>query len=266
MLMTSPISLNPMNQEDFARLDYQVMRHAFEAQNELGRLCEEVIYANDLAARLQAEGLSALREVPVTVTHRDFIKIYSLDLVVGNAGIYELKTTTALVGAHEAQLLNYLFLCGARHGKLINFRPANVESRFLNATLNLTERRQFAVEADHWVERDQTDQAFREALLGMLHDWGCGLDLDLYTEALIHFAGGEGRVMQRLPLNRGDTCLGTQRFHLLNAETAFRVTALTDGTADYERHLRSLLRLCPLHTIQWVNLARQRVQLVSLTK
>jgi GxxExxY protein len=123
-----------------------------------------------LAARLEAAGLTARTEVPVTVTHRDFAKIYSLDLVVANAGIYELKTATTLVGAHEAQLLNYLFLCGSRHGKLIIFRPGNVETRFVNTTLSQTERLQFAVEADDWLERDQTDQAFRESILSLLQD------------------------------------------------------------------------------------------------
>ena len=266
MPITNSLSLSPISQEEFAQLDYRVMRHAFECQNQLGRLCEEVIYQNDMAARLQAAGLSALKEVSVTVTHRDFTKTYSLDLVVANAGIYELKTALALAGAHEAQLLNYLFLCGSHHGKLINFRPAHVESRFINTTLTQTERRQCTVEIDAWQERDQTDRVFRESLLGLLEDWGCWLDLTLYTEALIHFAGGEGRVVQPLPLTRGEVSLGKQCFHLLNPETAFRVTALTEGTSDYEHHLRSLLRLSPLRTLQWVNLARQRVQLVSLSR
>jgi len=266
MPITSPVSLNQINQDDFAKLDYQVMRHAFQSQNELGRLCDEVIYQNDLTNRLEAAGLPTLKEVPVTVTYRDFVKIYSLDLVVANAGIYELKTATALVAAHEAQLLNYLFLCGSRHGKLINFRPINVESRFFNTTLSQTDRGQFAVEADGWLERDQTDLVFREVLLGLLRDWGCWLGLDLYTEALIHFAGGEGAVAVLLPLTQGNCNLGMQRFLLLNPETAFRVTSLVEGTADYEQHLRLLLRLSPLRTIHWVNLARNRVQLTSLTK
>lgn len=131
MPITSPISLTQISQDEFAELDYCVMRYAFECQNRLGRLCDEVIYQNDLASRLRSGGLSALTEVAVRVTHRDFVKKYMLDLVIANAGIYELKTALALVGAHEAQLLNYLFLCGAHHGKLINFRPARVESRLL---------------------------------------------------------------------------------------------------------------------------------------
>jgi GxxExxY protein len=139
-----------MEQKDFARLDYEVMRHAFECQRELGRLCDEVIYQSDLALRLQTAGLLVRKEVPVTVSHRDFAKTYSLDLVVANAGIYELKTARALTGEHEAQLLNYLFLCGSQRGKLINFRPARVQSRFINTSLTQEERRQFELETNGW--------------------------------------------------------------------------------------------------------------------
>ena len=50
MPISSPISIRPINQEEFARIDYQVMRHAFDSQNELGRLCDEVIYQIRLTA------------------------------------------------------------------------------------------------------------------------------------------------------------------------------------------------------------------------
>jgi hypothetical protein len=35
---------------------------------------------------------------------------------------------------------------------------------------------------------------------------------------------------------------------------------------DYEQHLRALLCLTPLRTVQWVNLARHHVRLASLTR
>jgi len=202
----------------------------------------------------------------VRVSYRDFSKTYLLDLVVAHAGIYELKVTRGLVGAHEAQLLHYLFLCGAHHGKLINFRPVQVESRFVNAPSTQSERRQFAVEMGSWHERDLAERVFRECLFGLLNDWGGWLDVELYTEALVHFSGGEGRGVQRLPLTRDGTRLGTQSFHLLNPETAFRITALTEPTVHYQHQLYSLLHLSPLRTIQWVNLGRQKIQLVSLTR
>src|SRR5262245_47499638 len=121
MPIVSPFPLRPIEQGEFAKLDYQVMRHAFASQNELGRLCDEVIYQNDLAARLQAAGLGPVRkEVPITASHKDFSKTYSLDLLVGDVAIYELKTAASLVPEHDSQLLNYLFLKDSHHGKLIN--------------------------------------------------------------------------------------------------------------------------------------------------
>jgi hypothetical protein len=66
MPISSPASIRPISQEQFARIDYQVMRHAFDSQNELGRLCDEVIYQNDLAARLDLGGEeTVLRMIPL---------------------------------------------------------------------------------------------------------------------------------------------------------------------------------------------------------
>jgi GxxExxY protein len=165
MPITSPLPSSQTTQEEFAQLDYVVMRYAFECQNQLGRLCDEVIYQNDLAARLRGSGLQVQTEVPVTVTCRDFTKTYWLDLVVADAGIYELKTALSLIGEHEAQLLQYLFLREAHHGKLINFRPTKVESRCINTTLTHQERRQFEIQTHDWQEHDPVSQLFRENLI-----------------------------------------------------------------------------------------------------
>src|SRR5437867_3135054 len=133
MPVTCPFPVRPIGQEEFAKTDYHVMRLAFDSQNALGRLCDEIIYQNDLAARSEAAGLGQVRkEVPITVTHRDFVKVYRLDLVVDDASVYELKAEPTLIPEHESQLLNYLFLRGSEHAKLVNFRPAQVQSRFVN--------------------------------------------------------------------------------------------------------------------------------------
>ena len=63
MPITSPLPPRHTTQEEFAQLDYLVMRHAFESQNQLGRLCHELIYQNDLAARLRAARLPVQTEV-----------------------------------------------------------------------------------------------------------------------------------------------------------------------------------------------------------
>lgn len=266
MPISTPVILHPLGSKEFGQLDYGVMRHAFDCQNQLGRLCDEVIYQNDLVARLQAAGIPAQSELSVTVTHRGFIKSYWLDLVVANAAIYELKAHRMLVGEHDAQLLNYLFLCRANHGKLINFRPQQVESKFINSTLTPEQRRDFEVEMDRWHEQDPSDKMFRETMVGLLRDWGSWLDLALYTEAICHLLDGAERTLRPVVLAREGVILGNQPFHLLTSETAFRLTALTEGTEEYERNLVSLLRVTPLRGIQWINLARGRVEFISLVK
>src|SRR5207249_1193483 len=86
-----PIPLRRLSRPEFDELSRQIMAHAFASQNDLGRLCDETIYQNDLALRLEAGGLGpGAKEVPLTVSLRDFTKIYYLDLVVQKAFIAEL--------------------------------------------------------------------------------------------------------------------------------------------------------------------------------
>jgi GxxExxY protein len=267
MPITSSVCVRPINQEEFARIDYLVMRHAFATQNDLGRLCDEIIYHNDLAARLEAAGLGPVRkEVPITVTHLSFAKTYWLDLVVADAAIYELKTEARLANDHDAQLLNYLFHQGAHHGKLVNFRPPQVESKFLNTSLTTKARKDFEVDTRRWRETDQASRTLRTTLLDLLQDWGGFLELRLYLEALTHFLGGEEKVVGMVALAREGVVLGNQRFHLMNEETAFRLTALTEGASQYEPQLQSLLRHSPLRVLHWINLAAHRIQFVTLTR
>lgn len=267
MPITTPISLRAISRDEFARLDYQVMRLAFESQNELGRLCDEVIYQNDLAARISASGLGSARvESPIVVTHREFSKTCSTDLIVADVAIYELKTAATLTPDHEAQALNYLLLHDAPHGKLINFRPAQVETRFVNNALTRAARYAFQTDTSRWVETDEPSKRFRSLMLELLADWGAFLEVALYNEALTFLLGGESDVIRMIPLKRDRVSLGNQRFHLLTPDTAFRITALADGGKPYEPHLLSMLRHSPLHAIQWVNMSRSQIQFVTLAK
>ncbi len=267
MPITSPFPLRVIEQAEFAKLDFHVMRHAFDSQNEMGRLCDEVIYQNDLSLRLETAGLGPIRkEVPVTVSHRDFSKTYFLDLVIGDAAIYELKTAVCLVPEHDSQLLNYLFLKGAHHGKLINFRPRQVETKFINTGLTPQARRRLKINTTRWREADDSCKVLRETLVGLLEDWGAFLEIPLYLDALIHFCGGEDKVIQTVPLSRNGVPLGGQHFHFAGPETAFRLTALTSGTEAYEQQLLSLLGHSPLRAVQWMNMAHQQIEFVTLTK
>lgn len=139
-----PVKIESLSADEFEQLDYRVMGHAYASQNELGRLCDECAYEADLKARLLADGFQSVQtQVPLTVTHRDFLKKYFLDLIVDNA-LYELKAAATLVGEHETQLFNYLFLLGIQRGKLLNFRPPQVQGKIIATGLMQAERRRFS--------------------------------------------------------------------------------------------------------------------------
>jgi GxxExxY protein len=87
---------------------------------------------------------SVQTQVPITVSHRDFSKTYRLDLVADDA-LYELKAETALVGEHDTQLLNYMFLLGIQRAKLLNFRPPKVQGKIIATGLTQEERRRFTL-------------------------------------------------------------------------------------------------------------------------
>lgn len=254
-------SLPRLSTDAMRELDYLVMGHAFASHHELGRMCDESVYQEDLAARLVEVGLSARPEVPIRVTHRDFVKLYQIDLVVGGKFLYELKAVANLLGEHEAQLLNYLLLTNTAHGKLVNFRPGKVESRFVNSPVDEARRRQFRVVCDSFVAEASP---LRGLLLDLIEDWGMFLDLSLYTQALTHFLGGEETVIQQVPVTRGKVSLGHQRLHLFSKESAFRVTGIKHDLATQESHLRRLLELTPLKAIHWINLCRDEICLVTI--
>ena len=260
MPLHAPVRLPRLSAEEFKKLDYQVMAHAFATHRDLGRLCDETVYQADLADRLTATGLGPIRrEFPLTVSFRRFELTCFADLVVADRAIYELKTDDCLTPAHEAQLINYLFLADAARGKLVNFRPTSVESRFVNAPLDSAERHRFVVRTDR-------PDPFFTLVTDLVTDWGTGLETSLYARALAHHLGGESEVIRRLPMTRGATHLGNQRFHLAAPDTAFIVTALPSADAPHRHHLQSLLNSSPLSRLLWANIALHDLTLTTVTR
>lgn len=262
-----PVRIAKLPCDEMRRLDYQVMAHAFASQNELGRLCDESVYQVDLVARLTAAGLGpVLDELPVEVTHADFKAAYKLDLVVANLAVYELKTVSVLIGEHQAQLLNYLFLTNSSRGKLINFRSKSVESFFVNTSLDDAQRRRMELEDHRWSAATVAGRDLKFLMLELVRDWGLFLEVALYCEAIIHFLGGFDRVVSQVPMFRQGISLGKQEFLLAGPDVAFRVTAYTEHLNDHETHLSRLLRHSPLRALYWINMNHHLVQFVTLTK
>lgn len=267
MPISIPIKLRRLDQDEFRKLDYTVMAHAFASQNELGRLCDEGIYRRDLSLRLDDAGIGPTRmEFPIQVSHGEFVKVYAADLVVADAAIYELKAVSTLTRDHKRQLLNYLLLCEQPRGKLVNFRSPGVESEFVNTTLHWDERHRLSEVDELWKPVTDRCTAFRTFLLDLLRDWGGFLETSLYADAMTNLLGGEAAVVARIPLRRHGKFLGSQPLHLLVPDVAFRITSFTDSQDQYEVHLLRLLAHTELRGIQWVNLNHHKIEWKTLLK
>ena len=266
MPITCPVIVRHLSPAEFDELDFRVMGHAFASQNELGRLCEEGVYQRDLQARLLADGFRDVQiEVPVTLSHDDFTKTLSIDLVADNL-VYELKTVLTLTGDHDAQLFTYLFLLEANRGKLLNFRPAKVEGLLRATGISHSDRRRLQIDSAKWQDITSGCAKLRGTMLELLADWGGYIEFEHYQDALIHFLGGESQVVQRLPLYRAGISLGTQRFLCHAPKVAFRLSAFTAGLDTAEAQLRRLLALTDLHAIQWINLNRSDIRMATLLR
>ncbi len=246
--------------EDFRELDYGVMRHMFDAHNQLGFLAAEAVFQRDLLSRLNHAGTRVIREVPVHLSHKGYSTSLFLDLLVASSGVYELKVVRTLNDTHRGQLLTYLCLLDLRRGKLVNFGGTSVQSEFVNAPMTNLERRSFSVVDDGFIG----PRRFLDLVVGLLRDWGTCLTLSIYQDALVHLLGGKNDVVKQLPLNRGKVLLGTQLFHMTSELSAFRITAFKEKSTGYPKQLQRLIAHCPLNTIHWINIRPRTVELTTI--
>ena len=181
MPITIDADLRRLSQDEFGRVAFEVMGHAFDVHRELGRLFDESVYQTELAARCG----NARTEVRLEVSFEDFRKVYLLDLLVENGALFEIKTVDSFHDRHRGQLLNYLLLSDLGHGKLINFRPTSVQHEFVNTMLTRSDLKTFEINDREWAD-GSAPYGIKKRMAAMLRDLGAGLDLQLYKEALIH--------------------------------------------------------------------------------
>jgi GxxExxY protein len=253
--------LRRLSQAEFSDMAYAVMGCVFQIHRELGRFFDEKIYKRELAHRYPGVEL----EVPIEVTYASFKKLQYLDVLVDGGGPFEFKTAEAFTPRHSAQLLHYLLLAELPHGKLVNLRKETVEHEFVNTTLTRADRIQFATDEAHWNNRMPGASRFREMLTALLRDWGTGLDLQFYEEALIHFLGGEACVVTNVEVRTAEHPLGHQKMRLAAPRVAFALTALHEADPDFESHARRLLRHTDLRAILWANISLKMVTFTTIS-
>ncbi len=262
MPVVCEIQFKSLDTGQFATLDYAVMAHAFATHRDLGSLADEGVYQSDFALRLTDVGFRVKREVKVEISYDSFVKEYFLDLVVNEMAVYELKTVAKLLTTHRAQLVNYLLMLDLSRGKIVNFRPMSVESEFVNAPLSGADRRSFAIDTSKWSGPGKLIRLTK----ALLDDWGTGLELPLYQQALIHLLGGEDAATKMLPMKRDSKQIGNQRFQLVDEDSAFRLTAFQTSPSGYASQISRLLNRSPLNAIHWIQLASHQVTCTTIKK
>ena len=111
------------------RLTDVVRQTSFEIHRYLRSGFTEKIYENALAHRLRKQGIRADQQECVRVFDEDgtLLGLLRTDLLVEGKLICEIKSCSALIDAHAAQLLGYLRATRIQHGLLINFGGLELE-------------------------------------------------------------------------------------------------------------------------------------------
>lgn len=118
----------------------KIIGAAIEVHRQLGPGLLESTYETCLAYELKQIGLNLQQQVALPVVYKE-VKLnagYSIDLLVENKIIIEIKSVEVLADIHTAQLLTYLKLKDLKLGLLINFNEVLLKNglkRVLNGYL-----------------------------------------------------------------------------------------------------------------------------------
>lgn len=108
---------------------YQVIGAAMEVHRILHRGLKESLYGDALEVEFELCQIPFARSVPCRVIYktRPLGGDHFIDFVCFGEVVVELKATSALTPADEAQILNYLALSKKRVGLLLNFGAKSLQ-------------------------------------------------------------------------------------------------------------------------------------------
>ena len=108
---------------------YKIIGAAMEVHKELGCGFLEAIYQEALEREFIAKKVPFKGQPVVKVLYKGkpLDKTYQPDFICFDEIIVEIKAISALSGAEEAQLINYLKATGLKIGLLINFGTRSLE-------------------------------------------------------------------------------------------------------------------------------------------
>jgi len=107
----------------------------------------------------------------------------------------------------------------------------------VNAPCKTADRRLFEIDDSRYLGLPD----FKALVVDLERDFGTGLSLALYREALVCLSGGEALVVKPVSMTQDGIPIGTQQFNLCVSSTAFKVTAFQQPDNHFELQLRCLL-------------------------
>ena len=126
---------------------YAIIGAAMEVHRELGGGFLEGVYQEALSIELEAREIPFRREaeLPVLYKGQRLACDYRADFVCFGSVIVELKAVSELLGAHVAQVINYLKATSLEVGLLVNFGAESLQyKRLVLSPHNLRESVQSA--------------------------------------------------------------------------------------------------------------------------
>jgi GxxExxY protein len=117
------------NSPEIEQVTWNVIKCAMKVHSALGPGLLESVYLACLAFDLRDAGFKADVKVKLPLTYRG-IQLdagYEIDIIVNDLVVIELKTVTAILPVHHAQLITYLKLTGKPIGLLLNFNVAHLK-------------------------------------------------------------------------------------------------------------------------------------------
>jgi len=256
-----PIVTKRISQAEFKLLASEVVGHVIDIHNEFGRFFDELIYKKELADRMSG----VMLEVEVVVTHGSFSKSYFVDVLVNSSGLFEFKAADTIHTRHRGQTLNYLLLLDLAHGKVINVRPESIGQEFVNCPARLCELKNPIIMDHRWNAPMADASRLRDIVGALIADWGAGLEIALYEEAITHFLGGEDKVLLPMPVFGNKGHLADQRMRLVSPDVAFKITGLQERLDNFEDEARKLLKHTALKAIHWINITQSTVHYTTLS-
>ena len=114
---------------------------AIDIHRSLGPGLLESVYEIVMAHELNARGLPAKRQVPISIVYKgiEFAEAFRADLLVADKVIVELKSLEQINRAHRKQIQTYLRLTGLKLGYIFNFGAALMKEGIVRAVNGLDE-------------------------------------------------------------------------------------------------------------------------------